>query len=110
MIAAGVLGLCLWLIRETSLSTHQHPSGSAAGSARNITRARLHRGSAARVLDGTVQPGKVFDRTVDLEAVPDGYGAMTARQALTVLVGRERERQHDHVVPTTTREENPCRK
>jgi hypothetical protein len=33
MIAAGVPGLCLWLIRETSLSTHRHPSGSAAGSA-----------------------------------------------------------------------------
>jgi hypothetical protein len=62
------------------------PIGFGSRFRRNITRARLHRGPAARVLDGTVQPGKVFDRTVDLEAVPDGYGAMTARQALTVLV------------------------
>ena len=38
------------------------------------------------VLEGTVQPGKFSDRTVDLDGVPDGYGAMAARQALTVLV------------------------
>jgi threonine dehydrogenase-like Zn-dependent dehydrogenase len=38
------------------------------------------------VLDGTVQPGKVFDRTVDLDGVPDGYRAMADREALKVLV------------------------
>jgi threonine dehydrogenase-like Zn-dependent dehydrogenase len=38
------------------------------------------------VLDGKVDPGKVFDRTVDLDGVPDGYRAMDARQALKVLV------------------------
>ena len=38
------------------------------------------------VLDGTVQPGKVFDRTVTLDEVPDGYRAMAAREALKVLV------------------------
>ncbi len=38
------------------------------------------------VLDGTVQPGKVFDRTVSLDEVPDGYKAMDAREALKVLV------------------------
>jgi threonine dehydrogenase-like Zn-dependent dehydrogenase len=38
------------------------------------------------VLDGRLQPGKVFDRTVDLEGVPDGYRAMDAREALKVLV------------------------
>jgi len=38
------------------------------------------------VLDGTVQPGKVFDRTVDLDGVPEGYRAMAAREALKVLV------------------------
>jgi threonine dehydrogenase-like Zn-dependent dehydrogenase len=38
------------------------------------------------VLDGTVAPGKVFDRTVDLDGVPDGYRAMADREALKVLV------------------------
>jgi threonine dehydrogenase-like Zn-dependent dehydrogenase len=38
------------------------------------------------VLDGTLQPGRVFDRTVSLEEVPDGYRAMANREALKVLV------------------------
>lgn len=38
------------------------------------------------VLDGTIEPGKVFDRTVDLDGVPDGYRAMADREALKVLV------------------------
>ena len=38
------------------------------------------------VLDGTVEPGKVFDRTVTLDEVPDGYRAMDERTALKVLV------------------------
>ena len=38
------------------------------------------------ILDGTVHPGKVFDRTVDLTGVPDGYRAMADRDALKVLV------------------------
>jgi threonine dehydrogenase-like Zn-dependent dehydrogenase len=38
------------------------------------------------VLDGTVDPGRVFDRTVALDDVPDGYRAMDDRTALKVLV------------------------
>lgn len=38
------------------------------------------------VLDGTVNPGRVFDRTVTLEEVPDGYRAMDDRSALKVIV------------------------
>ncbi len=38
------------------------------------------------VLDGVVQPGRVFDRTVGLDEVPDGYRAMADREALKVLV------------------------
>ena len=38
------------------------------------------------VLDGKVRPGQVFDRTVTLDEVPDGYRAMADRQALKVLI------------------------
>jgi threonine dehydrogenase-like Zn-dependent dehydrogenase len=38
------------------------------------------------VLDGSVNPGKVFDRTVSLEDAPKGYAAMDERTALKVLV------------------------
>ena len=38
------------------------------------------------VLDGTVDPGRVFDSTVGLDGVPDGYRAMDERTALKVLV------------------------
>ena len=38
------------------------------------------------VLEGRVQPGKVFDRTVTLDEVPDGYRAMADRSALKVLI------------------------
>ena len=39
-----------------------------------------------KVLDGSIDPGRVFDRTVDLDGVPDGYQAMADRKALKVLV------------------------
>jgi threonine dehydrogenase-like Zn-dependent dehydrogenase len=38
------------------------------------------------VLDGTVNPGKVFDRTVSIEDTPAGYAAMDARKALKVMI------------------------
>ncbi|ACQ82361.1 Alcohol dehydrogenase GroES domain protein [Beutenbergia cavernae DSM 12333] len=38
------------------------------------------------VLDGTVDPGRVFDSTVALDDVADGYRAMDARTSLKVLV------------------------
>ena len=38
------------------------------------------------VLEGRIEPGKVFDRTVGLDDVPEGYRAMDAREALKVLV------------------------
>ncbi len=38
------------------------------------------------VLDGNVEPGQVFDTTVRLEDMPDGYRAMADRKALKVLI------------------------
>jgi threonine dehydrogenase-like Zn-dependent dehydrogenase len=38
------------------------------------------------VLEGTIQPGRVFDRVTELDGVPDGYRAMNAREAIKVMV------------------------
>ncbi|MFL6754871.1 MAG: zinc-dependent alcohol dehydrogenase family protein [Sphingomicrobium sp.] len=38
------------------------------------------------VLEGRIDPGRVFDRTVDLDGVADGYRAMNEREALKVLI------------------------
>jgi threonine dehydrogenase-like Zn-dependent dehydrogenase len=38
------------------------------------------------ILEGRIEPGLVFDRTVDLDGVPDGYRAMNDREALKVLI------------------------
>lgn len=38
------------------------------------------------VLEGRIEPGRVFDRTVGLDGVPDGYRAMADRTALKVLI------------------------
>jgi threonine dehydrogenase-like Zn-dependent dehydrogenase len=38
------------------------------------------------VLEGTIQPGRVFDRVASLDEVPDGYRAMNDREALKVLI------------------------
>jgi threonine dehydrogenase-like Zn-dependent dehydrogenase len=39
-----------------------------------------------QVLSGAIDPGLVFDRTVGLDDVADGYRAMDAREALKVVV------------------------
>lgn len=38
------------------------------------------------VLDGKIEPGRVFDRVIGLEDVPDGYRAMNKREAIKVMV------------------------
>ncbi|MEA2199983.1 MAG: hypothetical protein QOI89_579 [Solirubrobacteraceae bacterium] len=38
------------------------------------------------VLEGTIEPGRVLDRTMPLEEVPDGYRAMNDREAIKVMV------------------------
>lgn len=38
------------------------------------------------VLEGRINPGRVFDRVVGLEEVPDGYRAMNKREAIKVMV------------------------
>jgi threonine dehydrogenase-like Zn-dependent dehydrogenase len=38
------------------------------------------------VLEGRIEPGRVFDRVIALDGVPDGYRAMNKRESIKVLV------------------------
>ena len=38
------------------------------------------------VLEGRIEPGRVFDRVIDIEGVPDGYRAMDEREAIKVMI------------------------
>jgi threonine dehydrogenase-like Zn-dependent dehydrogenase len=38
------------------------------------------------ILEGRIEPGRVFDRVVGLDGVPDGYRAMADREAIKVMV------------------------
>jgi threonine dehydrogenase-like Zn-dependent dehydrogenase len=38
------------------------------------------------VLEGRIEPGRVFDRVVRLDEVPDGYRAMNDREAIKILI------------------------
>ena len=38
------------------------------------------------VLEGWIEPGCVFDRTISINEVPDGYRAMDKREAIKVMV------------------------
>ena len=38
------------------------------------------------ILEGRIEPGRVFDRVVHLDQVPDGYRAMDGRESIKVMV------------------------
>lgn len=38
------------------------------------------------VMEGRIQPGRVFDRVISLDEVPDGYRAMNERESIKVMV------------------------
>ena len=38
------------------------------------------------VLEGRIEPGRVFDREISLPEVPDGYRAMNERESMKVLI------------------------
>ena len=38
------------------------------------------------VLEGRIEPGRVFDRVIGLDEVPDGYRAMNDRESIKVMV------------------------
>ncbi len=71
----------------------QAPVGFTSLFGRNITltggpapvRAYLD-ATIPQVLAGTINPGRVFDRTVPLEQAPQAYAAMEARDALKVML------------------------
>jgi threonine dehydrogenase-like Zn-dependent dehydrogenase len=38
------------------------------------------------ILEGRIEPGRVFDRVVGLDGVPEGYSAMNEREAIKIMV------------------------
>jgi threonine dehydrogenase-like Zn-dependent dehydrogenase len=38
------------------------------------------------IIEGRINPGRVFDRTINLDRVPDGYRAMNDRESIKVLI------------------------
>jgi hypothetical protein len=38
------------------------------------------------ILGGRIEPGRVFDRTLPLDEVPEGYRAMNDREAIKVMI------------------------
>ena len=38
------------------------------------------------VLEGTIEPGRVFDQVTNIDGVPDGYRAMDERKAIKVMI------------------------
>ena len=38
------------------------------------------------ILEGRIEPGRVFDRVVSLDEVPDGYRAMNERDAIKIMI------------------------
>lgn len=38
------------------------------------------------IIEGRIEPGKIFDRVVGLKDVPDGYRAMDGRESIKVMV------------------------
>ena len=43
-------------------------------------------GKEPHVLEGRSKPGRVFDRVIGLDEVPDGYRAMNEREAIKVMI------------------------
>src|SRR4029453_10197694 len=44
------------------------------------------------VLEGKIEPGRVFDRVTSIDGVPDGYRAMNERESIKVMIEFKQER------------------
>jgi threonine dehydrogenase-like Zn-dependent dehydrogenase len=91
--SAGICGSDLWPYR--SMERDRPPDGARAISTffDNITIAGGPAPARAYipelvpdVLEGRIEPGRVFDRFGELDDVPDGYRAMNDRESIKVLI------------------------
>jgi hypothetical protein len=72
--------------RKTPRSASAACSGTTSGWLAVGTCSGLHRGARAYILDGSIEPRKVFDATADLEGIPAGCQDMADRLMPKVLV------------------------
>jgi len=81
---ACICGSDLWPYQQTKPSPtgrrmgHEFIGGPAP--------VRAYEELLAGVLEGRIQPGRVFDRVTGLDGVPEGYRAMNAREAIKVMI------------------------
>ena len=48
--------------------------------------AHISRSCSRTSLRAKIEPGRVFDRVINLDEVPDGYRAMNERRAIKIMV------------------------
>jgi hypothetical protein len=65
---------------------HRARSGDRDGMAQTFIESRREQGVLLPLEGGRTEPGRVFDRTVGLDGVPDGSRAMDDREVLKVMV------------------------
>lgn len=61
-------------------------TGSVSATESRVTRAFRPRVCRLRGIEGRINPGRVFDRVTNLDGVPDGYRAMSDREAIKVMI------------------------
>jgi threonine dehydrogenase-like Zn-dependent dehydrogenase len=81
--AVGRVGVPHYQAIPAALPTFYGNIGVAGGPAPVRAYARELLGD---ILAGAIEPGRVFDRVIGLDQVPDGYRAMNAREAIKVMV------------------------
>ena len=73
------------IVRACGCGSDLHPYHQMEASAQGPVRAYLEE-LLPEVLDGHLEPGRVFDRTMSLDDIPAGYQAMDDRESIKVLV------------------------
>jgi hypothetical protein len=97
LLPALETALAVWRATEGTVSRVGAPQYSQAplDFGPFMPKSRLPAGSRPRayikelmpdVLEGRIEPGRVFDQTVNLEDIADGYRTMADRKAIKVIV------------------------
>src|SRR3954452_2750645 len=87
---SSICGSDLWPYRsmersETGQSMGHEAIGVVEAVGRGVHKVKVDE-LLPDVLEGRIEPGRVFDLVVDLDGVPDGYRAMDQRKSVKVMI------------------------